>query len=183
MEAAARRPSREVHAKLAKYEASKPKNDPLSPYRESLVGGNAGRGRQVFLTKAEVSCLRCHKYTMFGGRSLGGEVGPDLTGIGSRQNREYLLESIVCPDQKIAQGFESVVLATSDGKVVTGVLRGEDAKEIRLMTAEGETINVPKAEVEDRKRGPSAMPADLVSKMSKSEIRDLIEFLARLKGK
>ena len=103
--------------------------------------------------------------------------------MGSRQTREYLLESIVSPDQKIAQGFESVVLATSDGKVVTGVLRGEDAKEIRLMTAEGLPITVPKSEVEDRKRGPSAMPADLVTKLSKTEIRDLIEFLARLKGK
>jgi quinoprotein glucose dehydrogenase len=183
IEAAARRPSREVHAKLEKYESSKPKNDPSSPYRETLVGGNAGRGRQVFLTKAEVSCLRCHKYATFGGRAVGGEVGPDLTGVGSRQTREYLLESIVSPDQKIAQGFESVVLATSDGKVVTGVLKGEDGKEIRLMTAEGETITVPKDEVEDRKRGPSAMPADLVTKLSKSEIRDLIEFLARLKGK
>ena len=183
IEAAGRRPSHEVHAKLAKYEATKPKNDPLSAYRETLVGGNAGRGRQVFLTKAEVSCLRCHKYTMFGGAPTGGEVGPDLTGVGSRQTREYLLESIVSPDQKIAQGFESVVLATSDGKVVTGVLRGEDAKEIRLMTAEGLPITVPKSEVEDRKRGPSAMPADLVTKLSKTEIRDLIEFLARLKGK
>jgi quinoprotein glucose dehydrogenase len=183
IEAAAHRPSREVHAKLDKYEASKPKNDPLSPYRETLVGGNAGRGRQVFLAKAEVSCLRCHKYTMFGGLSVGGEVGPDLTGIGGRQNREYLLESIVNPDQKIAQGFESVVLATSDGKVVMGVLRGEDGKEIRLMTAEGQPITVPKSEIEDRKRGPSAMPADLVTKLTKTEIRDLIEFLARLKSR
>ena len=183
IEAAAHRPSEELRSRLQQYEASKPKNDPLSPYRETLVGGNARRGRLIFLSKAEVSCQRCHKYTMFGGRSVGGEVGPDLTGVGSRQTREYLLESIVSPDQKIAQGFESIVLATSDGKVVTGVLKGEDAKEIRLMTAEGETITVPKDEVEDRKRGPSAMPADLVTKLSKTEIRDLIEFLARLKGK
>ena len=128
IEAAAHRPSEELRSRLQRYEASKPKNDPLSPYRETLAGGNARRGRQIFLSKAEVSCLRCHKYTMFGGRSVGGEVGPDLTGVGSRQTREYLLESIVSPDQKIAQGFESVVLATSDGKVVTGVLKGEDAR-------------------------------------------------------
>ena len=51
------------------------------------------------------------------------------------------------------------------------------------MTAEGQPITVPKDDVEDRKRGPSAMPADLITKLTKSEIRDLIEFLARLKGK
>ncbi len=59
-----------------------------------------------------------------GGETIGGEVGPDLSGIGARQNRAYLLESIIDPDKQIAQGFESVVLATSDGQVHTGVLRG-----------------------------------------------------------
>ena len=112
-----------MRAKLDQYEASRSKNDPLSPYRETLAGGDVRRGRQIFLSKAEVSCLRCHKITMSAAAGLGGEVGPELTGIGSRQNREYLLESIVTPDQKIAQGFESVVLATSDGKVVTGPQR------------------------------------------------------------
>jgi quinoprotein glucose dehydrogenase len=183
IEAAARRPSRELHAKLERYEASKPKGDPLAPYREALAGGNARRGRQIFFSKAEVSCLRCHKVPTFGGRSLGGEVGPDLTGVGGRQTREYILESIVNPNHQIAQGFESVVLATSDGKVVTGILRGEDDKEVRLMTPEGQAITVPKDDVEDRKRGPSAMPADLATKLTKAELRDLVEYLARLKGK
>ena len=48
------------------------------------------------------------------------------------------------PDKKIAQGFESVVLATSDGKVITGVLRGEDDKELRLITAEGQPSPSPR---------------------------------------
>ncbi len=110
-------------------------------------------------------------------------MGPELTGIGSRQNREYILEALVTPNEKIAQGFESVVLATSDGKIVTGVLRGENEQEVRLMTAEGQPLTIPKAEIEDRKRGLSAMPADIVTKLSKTELRDLIEFLATLKAK
>ena len=73
------------------------------------------------------------------------------------------------------------MLATSDGKVVTGVLRGEDDKNVRLITAEGKPLVVPKDSIEERKRGPSAMPADLVQKLSKTELRDLIEFLASLK--
>ena len=32
----------------------------------------------------------------------GGMVGPVLDGVGSRQTREYLLESIVFPNAKIA---------------------------------------------------------------------------------
>ena len=107
---------------------------------------------------------------------------PRAFGIGARQNRAYLLESIVDPNKQIAQGFESVVLATSDGKVLTGVLRGEDDKEVRLITAEGKPLAVPKDSIEERKRGPSAMPADLAQKLSKTELRDLIEFLASLKA-
>lgn len=179
--AAERQPSDAMRSRLQRYEASKSKNDPLGPFRETLAGGDARRGRRIFFSKAEVSCLRCHKAPGFDRKVTGGEVGPELSGIGSRQNREYLLESLVDPNQKIAQGFESVVLATSDGKVVTGVLRSETDRDVHLITAEGQPVTVAKTEIEERKRGPSAMPADLITKLSKSEVRDLIEFLASLK--
>jgi quinoprotein glucose dehydrogenase len=181
VEAAAARTEPALRRKLQQYEVSKPKGDPLAPYRETLAGGNAQRGRSVFTDKMEIACLRCHKARTWMGQIPGGEVGPDLSGIGVRQNRTYLLESIVDPNKQIAQGFESVVLATSDGKVETGVLRGEDDKEVRLITAEGHPLTVPKDTIAERKRGPSAMPADAAQKLSKAELRDLIEFLASLK--
>ena len=64
----------------------------------------------------------------------------------------------------------------------TGVLRGEDDKEVRLITAEGKADVVPKEVIEERKRGASAMPNDLARKLSRVELRDLVEFLAKLKG-
>jgi quinoprotein glucose dehydrogenase len=181
IEAAAARPEPEVRAKLRQYEGTKPKGDPLASYREVLSGGNAQRGRAIFTDKAETECVRCHKARTWNTEIPGGEVGPELSGIGARQNRTYLLESIVDPNKQIAQGFESVVLATSDGKVITGVLRGEDDKAVRLITAEGQPVTVPKESIDERNRGPSAMPADLVQKLSKSELRDLVEFLSTLK--
>jgi len=183
LEAAAKRHEPEFGRKVQDYERSRSKNDPLALYREAMAGGDPGRGMDVFTAKAEVACLRCHKIKAPAGEATGGEVGPELSDVGARQNRQYLLESIVIPDKQIAQGFESVVLATSDGKVHSGVLRGEDDKEVRLITAEGQSVIVPKDTIEERKRGPSAMPADLVSKLSKTELRDLIEYLANLKAK
>jgi quinoprotein glucose dehydrogenase len=183
IEAARGRSEADFRRKLEEYQASKPKNDPLAPYREVLSGGDPRRGLTVFKTKAAVECIRCHKVKEPGDDPVGGEVGPELSAIGTRQTRTYLLESIVDPNKQIAQGFESVILATSDGKVHTGVLRGEDDKEIRLMTAEGKPLTLPKHTVEDRKRGPSAMPGDLVQKLSRTELRDLIEFLASLKAR
>jgi quinoprotein glucose dehydrogenase len=176
IEAAARRSAPAVKEKLARYEAARPKDDPLAKYREALAGGDAEAGRRVFLHKAEVSCLRCHKI-----KGAGGDVGPDLAGIGGKQSREYLLESIVLPNRQIAKGYETVVLTLASGQVKTGILKSEDGKEVRLMTPEGTLIVVPRDEIDQRSRGPSAMPDDLIRHLSRSELRDLVEFLASLK--
>jgi quinoprotein glucose dehydrogenase len=175
-EAAAKHKTPEIESKLAAYESSLPKGDPLAAYRDALVGGNAARGLQIFSEKAEAQCLRCHKIN--GG---GGEVGPDLTGVGSRHPREYFLESILFPNKEIAKGFEGVVLALADGTILSGVLRGEDDKEVKVMTAEGKLIVVPQDEIEERKAGVSAMPEDFAKHLSKLEIRDLIELLSESK--
>jgi quinoprotein glucose dehydrogenase len=178
LEAAAKHPRKELQEKLAQFEKARPKNDDLAGYREALYGGDADNGRRLFLYKAEVSCLRCHKVD-----GQGGEVGPDLNGIGGRQQRDYLLESIVLPNKQIAKGFETVVLTLTNGKSVVGVLKAEDAKEVQLMTAEGKLIVVPKGQIDERHTGKSAMPEDIVKHLSKSELRDLVEFLAELKQK
>jgi quinoprotein glucose dehydrogenase len=62
-------------------------------YPEVLAGGDAEKGRQIYLTSAAVYCQRCPKV---GGQ--GGGVGPPLDGLGAQKTREYLLESIVVPN-------------------------------------------------------------------------------------
>ena len=165
-----------IMKKLATYDATRIKMTPTDDYRESLVGGDADAGRKIFFERTEVSCLRCHKVN-----GLGGEVGPDLTGIGKKQKRDYLLESIVEPNKQIAKGYESIVLTLNNGLIKTGILKSEDAKAVHIMTAEGQLLSIPKADIDERARGQSAMPGDLIQKLSHTEIRDLIEFLAELK--
>lgn len=174
--ASANRTDADIPAKLARYESTRSAEDPLSAYREALVGGNAEAGRRVFYDKTEVACLRCHKI-----RGQGGDVGPDLTTISSRESREYLLEAIVAPNRKIAKGFETVVIATTDGQVLTGVLKSEDDERLWLMTPEGKQLAVLKSEIDERAGGASAMPDKLLEHLSKAEIRDLVEFLSKLR--
>src|SRR5262249_10035381 len=176
LEAAAKHPTQGILQKLARHEESRPQNDHLAKWSEGLHGGNAEKGRKIFFENSEVSCLRCHKV-----QGTGGEVGPDLTGIGAKEKREYLLESIVEPDKQIAKGYDTVVLTLNDGKVKSGILKSEDKKEVRLMTPEGEIIVVPVAEIDTRARGPSAMPGDLMKHLSRRDLRDLVEFLSSLK--
>ncbi|MBO0699098.1 MAG: c-type cytochrome, partial [Zavarzinella sp.] len=174
LEAAGKSKSERIKRRLAGFENARPKDD-LGKYREALAGGDSGRGRDIFLHKAAVECQRCHKLD-----GQGGEVGPPLNGVG-RQTREYLLESIILPSKAIAKGYESILITTVDGKTVSGVLKSEDNKDVHLMTAEGKLVTVKKDEIDDRRATKSAMPEDLPTKLTKRELRDLVEFLSGLK--
>jgi quinoprotein glucose dehydrogenase len=176
LEAASERTNPDLRALVARFESSRRADDPLALYRESLAGGDRRRGRQIFLEKDEVSCQRCHKI-----RGQGGEVGPDLTGIGKRQSREYILEAIVAPNRQIAQGFATAVIAKTDGQIVAGIVKADDGRTLQLITPEGNAISVTKSEIDEQKTGASAMPEDLIKSLSKSELRDLVEYLSSLR--
>lgn len=178
LEALNDRNSEQLNKQRDRYEASQMRDTAMARYRETLLGGNAERGRRIFLSKAEVYCLRCHKLD-----GQGGEVGPDLTKVAAdpKKTREYLLESIVEPNRQIAKGFDSVIVSTDDGRILAGVLKGEDERELRLMTPEGKLVVVPKDEIDERTSGQSAMPDKLAGLLSKRELRDLVEFLSSLK--
>lgn len=152
------------------------KTDHLSRYRESLVGGDAAKGRDIFLNNSAVYCQRCHKLD-----GQGGDVGPVLNGVAKDKSRDYLLESITHPSKQIAKGYESVILELGDGRTVSGVLKSKDAKNYTVVTPENKTLVIPVADVDAAKPDKSAMPEDLIKKLSKRELRDVVEFLSSLK--
>jgi quinoprotein glucose dehydrogenase len=174
--AAAKRGDDVLKEKLAKIEARRVADDPLSPYAECVEGGEAARGKQLFFERSQLSCVRCHKIS-----DTGGDVGPELTKIAVEKKRDYLLESIVAPNKTVAKNFETIVILDNDGRQHTGILKQEDDQKVTLMTAEGKLETVPKASIEARKAGKSSMPEDLTKYLSKAELRDLIEFLASLR--
>ncbi|MBI4664378.1 MAG: HEAT repeat domain-containing protein [Verrucomicrobia bacterium] len=175
LEAAAKRKTAAVQAKLNDFEASRPKHD-LGKYVECLVGGDAAEGRKVFFEKAETSCTRCHK---IGGE--GGEAGPELDKTNANRTREYILESIVAPNKNIAQGFENLIVRLKDGGSFAGIVRSETSDELVLNSPEDGVIKVPKREIESRERGGSGMPEGLADFLSKRDLRNLVEFLANLR--
>jgi quinoprotein glucose dehydrogenase len=175
LEAAAKRQSPELQALLKKHQDALPAGDSLAAYRVALQGGNPVEGRKVFMEKLEASCVRCHKV-----KNEGGDVGPDLTKVGARSPREYLLESIVEPNARIAAGYESVVVNTKDGAVHAGILRDETHAELVLMPPSGVPEVIPKPQIASREKGLSGMPP-LGLVLSKRDLRDVVEYLARLK--
>ena len=162
--------------KLAEWSARFAKDDALAAYRPALFGGDAAAGKSIFIENQQIACFRCHKIN-----GEGGDVGPDLTGLGERKGREYLLESIVQPNKQIAAGFESVLLTMKGGAEFAGLVKSETDTELVLNSPEDGIMTLKKADVQARQRGLSAMPEEMVTFLSKRELRDIIEFLATTK--
>lgn len=177
LDAAQARGTNGLLARAAEFNASRKPDDPLRDYRETLAGGNAVRGAEIFFGRAEVSCRRCHKID-----GNGGDVGPDLSRIGLDKNREYLLESIVDPSRQIAKGFETAILQMEDGQVHAGIVKSDDGTRIGVQKPDGAVVMLEKSKIEDRAVGKSGMPEDLIKKLSKSDLRDLVEFMSTLRN-
>lgn len=137
-------------------------------------------GGRIFREHPAVQCLRCHQVG-----ADGGIVGPKLDGIGRRQTREQLLESIVWPNRRIAEGFETVALTLRDGSEAKGTVKAEKegvlTVETTLDDGTAATRTIRTLDISRRERGPSAMPEGLAESLSPRELRDLVEYLATLR--
>lgn len=152
--------------------------DPLEPFRVAVAGGDKVRGKRIFDTQPVMACIRCHR-----AGEAGGDAGPDLADIGARYTRDYLLESIVKPNAKIAPGFDTIVLTLKAGGVAAGVVARETAEMISLRTPDNKIVEVKKADIAKREGAPSSMPDIYTTLLSKTQLRDVVEYLAGLKDK
>jgi putative heme-binding domain-containing protein len=148
--------------------------DELSPLVETgLKNRDFDRGRMVF---AAAKCFSCHRYN-----DEGGGLGPDLSGIAGRFSVRDLLESIVLPSKTISDQYEAVIIATEDGRIVTGRivnLHGEDLTISPDMLAPNRMVHVRRGNVVEMKRSPvSLMPDGLLNTLNRDEVLDLIAYL------
>jgi quinoprotein glucose dehydrogenase len=148
----------------------------LKRYTDCLEGGDAAKGREVFLSNAAAACQRCHKL-----EGQGGDVGPAMETLKKEHTREYLLEAVVVPNAHIAEGYQSVIVQTAEGRTVTGVLRRKEKDKYVIITPENKTVEVLREDIESEKPDRSAMPEDVYKKLTRRELRDVVEFLAGLR--
>ena len=170
-------PSGKRQPLLQKFEAGLT-TSPFGKHPLALVGGDAERGRELFVGHAAAQCVRCH--TVNGN---GGNAGPELSKVVTKypeKTREYLLESMINPNAKIAPGFGSIRVVLFDGKSISGTLQEENAKSVTITTPEGKKVTVEKEDIESRSVTTSAMPS-VERTLSSRELRDLVEYLMTLK--
>ncbi|HVR73916.1 MAG TPA: PVC-type heme-binding CxxCH protein, partial [Planctomycetota bacterium] len=131
--------------------------------------GDASRGRAVYTR----ICQQCH--VLF---DVGGKVGPDLTGS-NRNDLEYILQNMVDPNAVIPNDYRAWTLALKDGRVLTGLLKTQDAQLVTLATA-SETVVVPRGDIETLEESEaSMMPENLLAPLTEVEVRDLVYYLSR----
>jgi putative heme-binding domain-containing protein len=150
-----------------------------SPQREAVIGqlrnvlrnnpGDPKAGAVVFKNL----CAQCHK--IYG---EGQEVGPDLTSNG-RASFEQLLSNALDPSLVIGEAYQATSIATTDGRVLTG-LRAEDTpRRVVLKLQGGKVEAIPRDAIDEMKISPlSMMPEDLEKQLKPKEVVDLFAFLA-----
>jgi putative heme-binding domain-containing protein len=144
----------------------------------SSSAGDPARGGVLFDDLKRLACARCHRV-----RGRGGEVGPDLSDIGGKYDREQLIESVLEPSRQIVEGYRPTVVATRDGRIVSGIVREETADLLTLVDADAKRWSVARKDVDTRKTvGTSLMPEGLTSGLSLDEFADLIAYLASLRS-
>ncbi len=67
------------------------------------LAGDAKRGEKIFWEHPIAACKNCHIL-----KGQGSAVGPALDGIASRKDAAYILESLMTPNAKLAEGFEKL---------------------------------------------------------------------------
>lgn len=168
--------SAELAAKYKRISMASTTDTLKAAYAGSLNGGDPNKGRRIFYSNQSAQCIRCHSYDDYGGNA-----GPRLNGVADRLSREQLLEALVKPSARLAPGFGTVILKMKDGKTVSGILNGENSTSITLKIGDKPNEVIKKSDVASRTDAPSSMP-EMRFILSKKEIRDVVSFLAELKG-
>ena len=135
---------------------------------------NLERGKAMF---AATLCSSCHRV-----RGEGGEIGPDLSQLGTRFSVSDILESIIKPSKSISDQFAATYFYMKDGSSIVGRVKNQDntkyyiiqnpfaAQSVRVILKK----NVSRASISD---APSIMFPGLINSLNPEELKDLMAYL------
>ena len=100
-------------------------------------------------------------------RRGGGQVGPGLESVGASAPVDYLVDSLLQPGKAIKENYHAVVVATSDGRIATGIKVRQSDTELVLRDADDRELVLPLDAIEEQKPGGSLMPAGLTDTLTR----------------
>jgi putative membrane-bound dehydrogenase-like protein len=135
------------------------------------LSGNASAGQMVFRT----NCTTCHKHN-----GVGAEIGPNLTGIHDKYDKNALLDAIVNPSAALTYGYEPWLITTKNGQTYYGFLVSDGPQAVMMKDAAGQRQVIPTAKITSRKQyTTSLMPDPVAMGLTEQQLADLTAYLMK----
>ena len=114
--------------------------------------------------------------------TIGKDIGPELTEIKKKFDKQALMDAIVNPSSGIVFGYEAWTIQTNDGQSHFGFLvaDGKEAVVIKDLSGTRHVIQV-KDIVSRRKLEKSLMPGASALGLNDQELADVVGFLNNVK--
>ncbi len=129
--------------------------------------GDTAAGKSVF----EKNCAKCHRHT-----GQGGNVGPDLTGMAARKRADILLD-VLDPNRSVEGNFQQYTIATTDGRVLAGLLAAETRTTIELLDAEAHKQVILREDIDQMAGTKRSIMPEGFEKLPLDDLVNLLEFL------
>ena len=137
--------------------------------------GDPHRGETVY-RRADLQCIACHA---IGG--VGSPIGPDLVSIGASAPVDYLITSLLNPNDKIKEGYHTTLVSEKNGNAPTGGLVSESDTEVVLRDYAGQMNRIARTDIKNITISPvSMMPPGLTTGLREDQFIDLVRFLSEL---
>lgn len=140
---------------------------------EGLTNRDLKNGKNMYDASM---CSSCHRM-----RGEGGEVGPDLTQLGTRFSVNDMLEAIIDPNKTISDQYAATIFYLKNGKSVVGRLISQDDDKYSISQnpfAPGTLRDIPKKEVARTEFSDvSIMLPGMINRLNKEELKDLLAYL------
>ena len=157
-------------------------NEPIANLiRDAREKGNPQRGAILF-HQVHIGCVKCHAVD-----GTSNSLGPDLTKLGEKPDStdEYLVTSVLQPSKSIRKGYETILVQTTEGKALTGLVVSQDDEQtvLRDPLKQGAQLVIPASEIEQQQiQKLSIMPAGVVNQVgSRQQFLDLVRYLIEIR--
>ncbi|MFK7910204.1 MAG: PVC-type heme-binding CxxCH protein [Akkermansiaceae bacterium] len=173
------KPSKVLIEALTKAGNLKPMTQQLSKKQmEALVKrvqaeGDPHQGETIY---RKINCVMCHA---IGG--VGSPIGPDLVSMGASAPVDYIITSLLDPNDKIKEGYHTTMVTEKNGNVHSGGLVKDGKKELVLRDNTGKLTRIAATDIKTKVISNfSMMPPGLTAGLREDEFVDIVRFLSEL---
>ncbi|MEC9326992.1 MAG: hypothetical protein VYC63_03685, partial [Verrucomicrobiota bacterium] len=103
-------------------------------------------------------------------------------GINKRRDADYVIRSILIPDEYIVEGFQQTSLEMNDGRKLFGMIQEETEQTVKIYLLTGQQISVDTKDIIKRNDAKnSSMPSSFSHTLSAQDVADVTAWIMQLK--